>query len=203
MTAVRRLSGRVVSDAIAAHLSGWDTSVDSLGDGYGAEWAVRNDELLLGSATHTWPRLSDSKLAEFQRGIKIASLPIALQESIDFLTRLSIQGTPITYIWIDSFCIVQDGPTSAADWRAECGRMADVYSHSVLNLSLSLSNHSGQSCLSLPENEESCAILLFEWTDPTTEERYTVISAQYSAAALYDQPLSHRAWVLQERLLAP
>ncbi|KAH7025164.1 heterokaryon incompatibility protein-domain-containing protein [Microdochium trichocladiopsis] len=40
----------------------------------------------------------------------------------------------ISYIWIDSLCIVQD---DAEDWRAEAARMKDVYSNALLTIAAS------------------------------------------------------------------
>ncbi|KAE8371865.1 hypothetical protein BDV26DRAFT_275273 [Aspergillus bertholletiae] len=65
--------------------------------------------------THNWPRLSDTNFSTFERGISIANLPIAFQEAIQFLKSLSIHNHLISYLWIDSFCTIQEGQGSAED----------------------------------------------------------------------------------------
>jgi hypothetical protein len=147
-------------------------------------------------------RLTSDNLQEFRSGIPYTSLPIAFQEAILIIRELGIQ-----YLWIDALCIMQSGFGSIEDWQSECGRMQEVYSNCILNLSLAQATHPDQSCLrgydldsTLPV--ETNAISRTSDRGPLETDTYTVLSADYFADALYKQPIGRRAWVMQERLLA-
>jgi Heterokaryon incompatibility protein (HET) len=51
-------------------------------------------------------------------------------DAIDFTRKLGV-----SYIWIDSLCIIQD---SAADWLTESARMPEVYLNSFVNLTAAM-----------------------------------------------------------------
>ncbi|KAH8600698.1 heterokaryon incompatibility protein-domain-containing protein, partial [Bisporella sp. PMI_857] len=53
-------------------------------------------------------------------------LPKTFQDTILVAQRLNI-----SYIWIDSLCIIQD---SAEDWQAESAIMGQIYSNCTLNI---------------------------------------------------------------------
>lgn len=153
----------------------------------------------------TFLQLTAAKFPEFQVGIPYSDLPLAFQEAIDFTKRLSIQ-----FLWIDSLCIIQSGPSSAQDWQSESAKMQDVYTNCVVNLALSRANNPHESCFS--ENPSSRSPVLSptdieligtaDGGDPeTSKHRRTVLDNDYYHKALHDQPLGHRAWALQERLL--
>ncbi|PVH86185.1 hypothetical protein DL98DRAFT_357004, partial [Cadophora sp. DSE1049] len=77
------------------------------------------------------PRLKTTiaTLPEFKNNIPWDLIPRVLQDAIS-VTR----GLGIRYIWIDSFCIVQDW---RADWEREAARMAGVYRDSYLTIAAS------------------------------------------------------------------
>jgi hypothetical protein len=144
-------------------------------------------------------RLTAENLQELRLGLPYSSLPIAFQEAVQYLKGLDIQ-----YLWIDALCIIQSGSGSSDDWQSECGRMQDVYSNCVLNLTLAQASHPDQTCL------EGCAsneMVPFETSisfghDYAKPHTYTVLPTEYFRQRLYEQPVGLRAWVLQERLLA-
>ncbi|KAF7672512.1 hypothetical protein GT037_009543 [Alternaria burnsii] len=146
-------------------------------------------------------RLTANNLPEFQDGQPYTSLPIAFQEAIHIIGKLGIQ-----YLWIDALCIIQSGFGSSEDWQFECGRMQEVYSNCIINLSLAQAAHPNESCLG-GYNLDST--LPFEVDVSKTHHvgsteigKYTVVSQDYFTEALNDQPIGSRAWVMQERLLA-
>jgi hypothetical protein len=147
-------------------------------------------------------RLTANNLQEFQLGIPCSSLPVAFQEAIQLLEELGIR-----YLWIDALCIIQSGFGSSEDWQSECGRMQDVYSNCVINLSLAQAAHPGQSCLrgyTFDSALPFAADILFTPPDHGLKEThtYTILYCDYFKEALYEQPIGSRAWVMQERLLA-
>ena len=157
--------------------------------------------------SHCWGRnpialrLTALNLQELRVGILSSELPTAFQEAINFIKSLSIR-----YLWIDILCIIQSGPGSAEDWQSECAKMQDVYSNCILNLSLSRAAHPYESCLggcppsATPPFEIETTGLIGD--GEPAKCACTVILWDYHREALYDQPLGHRAWALQEQLLA-
>jgi hypothetical protein len=144
-------------------------------------------------------RLTADNIQELRLGLPYSSLPIAFQEAVQYLKGLNIQ-----YLWIDALCIIQSGLGSSDDWQSECGRMQDVYSNCVLNLTLAQASDPDQTCL---EGYNSNEMVPFRTSisfghNHTETHTYTVLPTNYFIKGLYEQPVGRRAWVLQERLLA-
>jgi len=81
--------------------------------------------------SHCWGngsviRTTKQNLSSFRLRIPWQELSRTFRDAIDFAYRLGF-----IYIWIDSFCIVQD---SAEDWRHEGGRMDSIYANASLTL---------------------------------------------------------------------
>jgi hypothetical protein len=176
--------------------------------GHNCRLIVPQDHKLLGpyaALSYCWGpnpnflRLTADNLQEFRGGIPYTRLPIAFQEAILIVKELGIR-----YIWIDALCIIQSGRGSIEDWRSESGRMQEVYSNCIINLSLAQATRPDQSCLGgynldcTPPFEAD----IVDGADVAGSRTYTILSQDYFQEALYDQPISSRAWVMQERLLA-
>lgn len=147
--------------------------------------------------------LTADNLQEFQLGLPYSDLPIAFQEAI-----CMIRGLGIRYLWIDALCIIQSGLGSSEDWQSECGRMQEIYSNCFINLSLEQASHPNQSCLggytfgtTLPFEADIATPLKDHGLSDT--RTYALLSIRYFKQGLYAQPIRCRAWVMQERLLAP
>ncbi|KAI9685781.1 MAG: hypothetical protein M1822_004341 [Bathelium mastoideum] len=97
--------------------------------------------------------------------------------------------------------------------------MQHVYKNCVLNLSLSRASNPNESCFggcspdvippfevksSLHVDDES-SMITWGSTEASAVaiSNYVALPGLYYSEALYNQPLAHRAWALQERLLAP
>lgn len=146
-------------------------------------------------------RLTASNIQQLRTGIPYTDLPTAFQEAIQLIKCLSI-----SYLWIDSLCIIQSGAGSTEDWCFEATRMQDIYSNCVLNISLSQAAHPMQSCL-----RESCLDAIPPFEIPTRKifsgndnanRSHIIVYRDYYQYTLYEQPLGRRAWALQEWLLA-
>jgi Heterokaryon incompatibility protein (HET) len=148
-------------------------------------------------------------------GIPVGALPRTFQDAIAVARELSIP-----YIWIDSLCIVQDSPE---DWKQESGLMASVYSNSYLNIAATGSSDSSQPFLSsrnpfhasVPvsgslhsrRGGQKGSILVRAsmsrvhklYSSPSKTNNYWSSDPEESSQA----PLLSRAWVFQERHLAP
>ncbi|KAL2131291.1 hypothetical protein VTI74DRAFT_5297 [Chaetomium olivicolor] len=131
-------------------------------------------------------------------GIEINSLPQTFRDSVTLVERFGVR-----YVWIDSLCIIQD---DAEDWAREAAQMANVYrnAHLVLNAANSdadmagfLRRRSMPDTVVLPSSatgEQHLRLRLLppegrRWSDSPGLDNLT------------EEPVSSRAWCLQERYL--
>lgn len=146
-------------------------------------------------------RLTAGNERELEAGVPISRLPLAFREAISI-----IQGLSLRYIWIDCLCIIQSGPGSAEDWRTESSRMHQIYADSILTVALTCVASPSESILK-QANTRKTAMPPFEikadsgHRDPVAEA-LAIVSQDYLFHTLYELPLSHRAWALQERVMA-
>lgn len=152
-------------------------------------------------------------------GFDFALLPKSLQDGIMLTRFLGLQ-----YIWIDCLCIVQDDED---DWHREAGRMGDVYSKSYLTIAAARSADSNNGFLAPRETKMTDLVSLEDAEGPfqlgfrvydvsaapgsfetAIMEPLQVIIVPFTFLPSYlttqqTEPLTTRAWTLQERLLAP
>jgi hypothetical protein len=168
-----------------------------------AENAINGPYLTL---SHCWGsaeflQLTRSSLADFQKGIRYDHLPRTFQDCILIARRMKIR-----YIWIDSLCIMQ-GKDDLTDWFCEAALMHKVYSNSFCNISAmgAADSSSGLFITRDPDMLGSVEIELklagLETTETSTS--YTLIDFLFWQNELSRAHLNRRAWVVQERLLAP
>ncbi|KAI1179295.1 heterokaryon incompatibility protein-domain-containing protein [Nemania sp. FL0916] len=110
----------------------------------------------------------------------------------------------ISYIWIDSLCIIQD---DLEDWERESVRMRTIYGNSYLNIAGCHPKDSSESLFSLSDLKNRFP------THPVPGREATYIRQQpHMTHTDYgmnysdfdnQQVLLSRGWVLQERLLSP
>lgn len=146
-------------------------------------------------------RLTAWNEKELEAGVPTSRLPLAFREAISV-----IQGLALRYVWIDSLCIVQDGPGSSEEWETESARMDQTYADSVLTLALSCAESPEESILN-----QACTLKTasppFEFK-PDSEHSdavhngFAIVPYDYFAHGLYEQPLWSRAWALQEHVMA-
>lgn len=157
--------------------------------------------------SHRWSdpppvELTWETMNQFSCQLPTSSLSACFKDAIHITRCLGIR-----YIWIDSICINQADPAEKA---SEISRMKDIYRRSQLNLSAT----SGESGLIFPRNPKSVLPILSR-TYPTESrisktgenseaaEEFLMISAGPWETFVDLGPLNRRAWVVQERLLAP
>jgi hypothetical protein len=126
-----------------------------------------------GEDTGAFVMTTNSNIHERRAGIPLSSLPTTLREAVYITRRLNIR-----YLWIDALCIIQG---SDDDWTINAAKMDEIYGNAVLTIAAA----SAKSC-----TEGVLAPRLFQhWNVPSQ------LSLDY-------EPINHRAWTLQERLLA-
>lgn len=105
----------------------------------------------------------------------------------------------IKYVWIDSLCTKQG---SKDDWVKEAPRMHEVYGSSYLNIAATSARNSTEGLHRKRRiNLLSPSIVPCNWQG---RHRYCkVIREDFWNGELLAEPLYKRAWVAQERMLAP
>ena len=154
--------------------------------------------------SHCWgktvfPTLLTTNLDHWQTDLPIDTLSLTFKQAVETCRRLGYR-----YIWIDSLCIIQD---SAEDWNSESGKMAAIYGGASLTIAAtSASNGQEGLWVSITTNRSTVAL---DVTGPdgrmtkiyVRSEDYThhqAIRNMYQA-----EPLTARAWVVQESFLSP
>ncbi|KAI1184947.1 heterokaryon incompatibility protein-domain-containing protein [Nemania serpens] len=154
--------------------------------------------------SHCWGgtipyRTLQSNKEELCRRIDYFELSENFQDAFTVARRLSYQ-----YIWIDSFCIVQD---DKQDWLQQATKMADVYSGAELTISAARSSSFDEGFLAYRETDVELIIpghslprgtKLYVRDGEMLERVHQGLNRQVSDHA----PLFQRAWAFQERLLS-
>ena len=175
--------------------------VIDLGSGEPRLVVVTDDTPILPYATmsHCWGShmplmLLSSNIAELQKRIPISQLSKSFQDAFLITQRLGLN-----YIWIDSLCIVQD---IVADWERESQSMSEVYSNSYCNIAAAHAVDGTYGCFieRSPDLVKPLKVNLNWGPNPGT---YYAVQWLYWRENVMNMPLHRRAWVCQERYLAP
>lgn len=150
--------------------------------------------------SHCWGRqqiitTTKATLDDRKKEIPASKLSKTFLDAVTMTRRLGFD-----YIWIDSMCIVQD---DAQDWERESAEMAAIYKNAYLTLAATRSSSgAGGLILRTPDFEVS-------GSTPEGEEYFLIFreKVEHDMGLMPDGaqnfPLMSRAWVCQERLLAP
>jgi hypothetical protein len=140
-------------------------------------------------------------LEERKRQIMIADMPKTYQDAICVTRELGVR-----YLWIDSLCICQD---DMDNWERESAKMSSIYTNAYLTISASRARDSAEGFLG-PRPPQ--AYVEIEYTAPGTDSvqgqalafglplREEAVPTDY--VSMPSEPLSDRAWGLQERVLS-
>ncbi|KAL5586394.1 hypothetical protein FOBRF1_016264 [Fusarium oxysporum] len=115
-----------------------------------------------------------SNIDKFRSEIPHEQLPLNFQEAIKVTRALKI-----SYLWIDSLCIIQDDPE---DWRREAARMGQVFSNAYCTIAAAAAAASNEGFL--------------------TPKLNSALSATLKTPEGESAPLNTRGWVMQERALS-
>lgn len=146
--------------------------------------------------SHCWGshmplRLLSSTTATLQTEIPFSDLSRTFQDAIITTRRLGIH-----YLWIDSLCIIQDCP------QEQSATMARVYSNSHCNITAAHAKDGTYGCFT-HRNPTSVKFLKLELKWGLNPGSYLAIQSGYWQDIVSRAPLNMRAWVFQERMLAP
>jgi len=151
------------------------------------------NEVTYTTLSHCWGlvlqfKLTSKNIDSLKKGISLAELAKTFQDAVEVTRRLGVD-----YIWIDCFCIIQDSPD---DWAHESVLMQHVYGHSYCNIAAT-DSHDGRGGCFRTRDTNALKPLRVGFTD------YYLLDVGIWWNHFKNGPLNRRAWVLQERLLAP
>lgn len=138
--------------------------------------------------------LREDNLDLFLNEIPVDELPQLHKEVFEATSKLGIR-----YLWVDSFCILQD---SNDDWSAESAAMDQVYENAVVNLAASNAKDSSESLYAQrnpPLKEFSRPIRMC--VDGVEGDYYASVD-DIEEKNFSHSMLNTRAWVLQELFLS-
>jgi hypothetical protein len=150
--------------------------------------------------SHCWGTLSVLKLTSnnirmLESGMSLNLLCKTFQHAANVLQLLGLE-----YIWIDSLCIIQD---DKQDWNTESKRMGGIYGSSAINIAAtSAKDGNGGLFFAKPDATMQTYRLKVQQRSGSSKW-YDCIESGLADTCRYTTPLGERAWVLQERLLAP
>ncbi|OTA97355.1 hypothetical protein M434DRAFT_62015, partial [Hypoxylon sp. CO27-5] len=149
--------------------------------------------------SHCWGssiplRLSTSNIAALQDEIPFSQLNKTFQDAIIACRRLGIH-----YLWVDSLCIIQD---SAQDWEKQSATMAQVYSNTYCNIAAAYAKDGSFRCF-VSRDPAFVQPLKVDLNWGQIPGPHYVVWTRYWRENVLETPLNMRAWVFQERTLAP
>lgn len=169
--------------------------------------------------SHRWGdahfiQTNQQTLQKHKIGIEICELPRTFVDTVTILPTLRIQ-----YLWIDSLCIIQKDD---ADWKTQAAQMARIYSRGCLNIAATAAEDSTEGCLntrslkhgqisdprSFPIDINECSHERLVYIRPSfysLHQRFNIrMRNRHTDPADHEiTSLLSRAWVFQERQLAP
>jgi hypothetical protein len=150
--------------------------------------------------SHRWGKgekmecTTNALLESRMSGIAVDSLSQLFRDAITVTRRLGL-----SYLWIDSLCILQD---SREDWERESALMGDVYGRATIVISAIASDDGFSGFLRQRDTKSVRVSYRKTIADPGTGFIY-FRSPKTNFTVLDECALNNRAWVWQERILAP
>ncbi|RDW56534.1 hypothetical protein BP6252_14124 [Coleophoma cylindrospora] len=131
--------------------------------------------------------------------IKVLDLPQTFQDAVRITRELGLR-----YLWLDSLCICQD---DHKDWERESSIMGDIYAQSYVSISAMRSVNDTDGFLTSRSARQYVPLELnFDGTSWTILAFALPLACAAHGSRYIEmgrEPLSQRAWALQERYLAP
>lgn len=140
-----------------------------------------------------WLATTSSTIYEMQDGFELDHIPRTYADAITVTRSLGLQ-----YLWIDSFCIIQD---DRDDWRAESQNMGNIYEQAYCNIAAT-GAEDGQTGFLKNRNPEYTLVRI-----PSSKAKrdYVYFSNQPNSdfnKSVSQAKINTRGWVLQERILS-
>ncbi|TKA36474.1 hypothetical protein B0A54_13475 [Friedmanniomyces endolithicus] len=152
------------------------------------------------SLSHRWGSPAQLLLKTTNRPALRLSIPVAgLKKSVQDASTL-VQRFGVSYLWVDTLCILQDDPQ---DLAREIADMHNIYSNAVCNIAASDAEADDEGCF---VNRDPALVTQYRVrliVDPSGEARHLLHRGWQPASDSVDSSvLASRGWVFQERLLS-
>ncbi|KAI1107030.1 HET-domain-containing protein [Jackrogersella minutella] len=149
------------------------------------------------------PMTTTANIDEFvTSGLDMSQFPPTIRDAVEATHNLGVR-----YLWIDALCIMQD---SAADKAAQLGAMCRIYRTAYLTLNAACASSTREGFLRVPRPPKvPDARVPYRCRDGSAGRVYIAremdTDAGDASRSYWDEmePVAHRAWCLQERLLPP
>lgn len=157
-----------------------------------------NRDTQYATLSHCWgplefTTLTRENMTKYQQEIPLDALCKTFQEAI-FIAR----ALDLTYLWIDSLCIIQDDPN---DWEIEAPKMCDVYGNSTLTIAAAGSQNGHEGCFM----DKTCPSIGHKITRQFNGKTKICECTYFGLFkdCVTETPLATRGWVVQEQILSP
>lgn len=146
--------------------------------------------------TEPFEVINPQNLARMTEGMPVNSLPLTIQDAMEFTRLLGIR-----YLWVDSLCILQGESVEArADWNEQSVKMQTIYQNAFLTIGASMGKgaHDGIRPFNDSPEMEFCPL-------PKEFGNFKLPGQVYvglQQTVLRADPIHKRAWTLQEFLLS-
>lgn len=150
--------------------------------------------------SYRWPedfpveaKSTQDNIREQMRGLKTSRLPLIFNDLFQVAVRLGI-----SYVWIDSLCIVQDDPE---DWNREAARMIQIYRYAELTVAAAAPpTESDLGLFRHGDPSDVTSVRLPSLRDPPKYGAdYEVVLLKPQKELYGESPLVSRGWCFQER----
>ncbi|KAK5707583.1 hypothetical protein LTR97_000120 [Elasticomyces elasticus] len=151
--------------------------------------------------SHRWTTdsqvlLQMGNLDTLRTGIDVHGLKRSVQDAILLANHLGCN-----YLWVDTLSIVQDDPV---DLEREISQMDKVYSNAICNIAASDASTNDEGCFFARDADQIRTAFVSINANSSSSARHLLRPTRdETQSALTTCLLESRAWVFQERLLAP
>ncbi|KAK5693083.1 hypothetical protein LTR97_010559 [Elasticomyces elasticus] len=152
------------------------------------------------TVSHRWTTgqmlLQRSNTQDLRRSVEYGKLKMSVRDALAIASHLGYE-----YLWVDSLCIRQD---DAEDCAQQVMEMDKVYSNSACNIAASDASSNDQGCFFYRDWAllQSYYVRLDGSSSCEARHQLSITDADLDGG-LDDSVLAQRAWVFQERMLAP
>ena len=146
--------------------------------------------------------MKKANYASFVNRVPVSKLRKLFREAIQLTRKIGLE-----YLWIDSFCIIQD---CNSDWAKESTMMSSIYSNGICNIAATGFADGTKGLFARRRSSLVEPVAVDVPSDLHLEEQVAYPQGQYFLydfdvwkQEVDDAPLNRRAWVMQERFLSP
>lgn len=148
-------------------------------------------------AEHDHFKSTKRNLPEHMNGIDESELPQNFKDAIS-----ATRGLGLSYLWIDSICILQAADGDKGDFLDEAEHMQDIFSSAYCVIAASSAKGMSDGFLNLRDDAHVVALPPKDIGSANPAQFYISDIVDDFERDVEQGPLNQRGWVLQERALA-